>query len=123
MKQSHDSPLCFCAGRYEQLLQYLTPTYFQKTLKHSHSLVPVRQQVEFGFQASFALNRDSEMVRFSIHNSALIQLESTDVLKTEVEARIALDDFDTAIALANVAALKENGLQLFSVIAERKSET
>jgi hypothetical protein len=76
--------------------------------------------VDLGVQASLVLNRDSELVRFSIHKSALIQLESIEVEKAEVEARIALDDFTKAQALANAAGLKEDRLHLLSVIAKGK---
>ena len=84
------------AGRYDELLHFLTPAYFQRTLQHSQSLAPVKQQVDLGVKASLALNRDGELVRFSIHKSALTQLEGMDVWKAEIEARIALDDFNTA---------------------------
>ena len=48
----------------------------------------------------------------------LLQLDSADVWKLEIEARIALDDFQTAIALAQSAALKEDRLHLLAVVAK-----
>ena len=109
-------------SRFEDLIGFLTPENFERTLCHSRSLVPVKQQVDLGVKASLALNRDSDLVRFSIHKSALLQLESTDASKAEVEARIALDDFDTAQALANAAGLKEDKLHLLAVIAKAKNK-
>ena len=108
------------AGRYDELLHFLTPEYFERTLQHTESMAPVKQQVDLGVKASMALNRDGELVRFSIHKSALTQLESTDAWKAEIEARIALDDFDMAHGLANAAGLKEDRLHLLSVVAKAK---
>lgn len=108
------------AGRYEQLLGLLTPEHFESTLKHNQSMTPVKQQVDLGVHASKALKRDSELVRFTIHKTALMQLESTEVWKSEVEARIALDDFATAQAMANAAGLREDRIHLLAVVAKGK---
>ncbi len=108
------------AGRYNELLQLLTPDNFETTILHCQSLAPVKQQVDFGVRASLALNRDKELVRFSIHKSALLQLEGTDIEKAEIEARIALGDSEGALSLANAAGLRENRLHLLAVIAKSK---
>ena len=72
-------------------------------------------------RASLALNRDKELVRFSIHKSALLQLEGTDIEKAEIEARIAvLGDSEGALSLANAAGLREDRLHLLAVIAKSK---
>jgi len=61
-----------------------------------------------------------ELVRFAIHKSALIQLENTDIWKSEIEARIALSDFEAAQELAHSVGLKEDRLHLLAVIAKEK---
>jgi hypothetical protein len=108
------------AGRLGELLTFLTPDNVERTMHHSQSLTPMKQQVDYGVRASLALHKDGDLVRFSIHRSAIIQLESTDVWKSEVEARIALNDFETAHALANAARLKEDRLHLLAVIAKEQ---
>jgi hypothetical protein len=106
------------AARYDQLLQYLTPGHFEAAIKMNESVTPIKRQIDFGVQAALASGRDGELVRFSIHKSTLVQLESADVWKAEVEARIALDDFATAESLANAVRLKEDRLHLLAVIAK-----
>src|SRR5262249_14061698 len=110
------------AGRLDELLQYLSPGYLEKTLQHSQSLAPVKQKVDLGVQVSLDLSRDSDLVRFSIHKSALMQLDTADVWKAEIEARIALDDFPTAIGLAQSAGLKEDRLHLLAVVAKGRRQ-
>ena len=105
-------------GKFDHLLNFLTPEYLDLMLQSSQSIAPVKQKVELGVQASVQLHRDSDLIRFSIHGSALMQLDSADAWKSEIEARIALDDFQTAIALAQSAPLKEDRLHLLAVVAK-----
>jgi hypothetical protein len=108
------------AGRLDQLITYLSPTYFDRTLASSQSLVPIKQKVDLGLRASARLQRDADLVNFASHKSALLQLDSADVWQAEIDARMALDDFPTALALAQSARIREDRLHLLASIAKGK---
>jgi hypothetical protein len=110
------------AGRLNDLLQYLTPDYFTKILERSQSLGPVRRRAELGLTTSRKLNREENLMRFSIQKSVLTEFEGAEVWRSEVEARIALQDYESALALAQTTILKEDRLRLLATIAKIKSE-
>jgi len=57
-----------------------------------------------------------------LSNSVLSDALTSFILKSEVEAYLSSNDYETATYLANSAALIEDRLQLLSVIARNKRE-
>jgi hypothetical protein len=53
-----------------------------------------------------------------LQKSVILALERTDLWRSEVEARMALRDYESASALAQNAALKEDRLHLLAIIAK-----
>lgn len=108
------------AGRLEELLDYLTPEHFSRVLEHSQSLYPVRRRAEMGLMASRKLNQDKALMRFSMQKSVIIELERAEIWRSEIEALMALKDYDSALALAQTTVLKEDRLHLLAIIAKMK---
>lgn len=110
------------AGRLEDLIVYLSPEYFEEMLYKSQSLSVVEQKAELGINTAFNLRRDGELVRFSIQRAAIRELDGAQIWRSEIEARMALKQYEAAAALAQATMLKEDRLHLLAVIARKKRE-
>ncbi len=110
------------AGKFEDLLSYLSPENFSKLIACSESLGPVQKQASLGVKIAKRLGRDGDLIRFSSQMSVIFSFSRVKVWKSEVEALISLNDFDTALALAQSSLLKEDQLHLLAVLAKKKSE-
>ena len=106
------------AGRFEELLDYLSSHYFDYALVHSQSYTPIQAQVQIGLEAALNLNRTADVIRFSMHKSVLHRLSSVNPWESEVEARMAIGDYASATALAQTAMLKEDRLHLLALISK-----
>jgi hypothetical protein len=108
------------AGRLDELLAYLTPEHFAKVLEMSHSLYPLRLRAEMGLTSSQKQkqNQDNALIRFSMQKSLITELEKAETWRSEVEARMALKDYNSALALAHSTILKEDKLHLLTIIAK-----
>ena len=110
------------AGRLEDLIDYLSPEHFEEMLYKSQSLSVVEQKAELGINTALNLRRDGELVRFSIQRAAIRELDGAQIWRSEIEARMALKQYETAVALAQATMLKEDRLHLLAVIARKKKE-
>jgi hypothetical protein len=108
------------AGRFQELLDYLSPEHIGRLLEVSQSLSPVRTILEFGTQAATRLNQDAKLFQFSLQRCALTELAVAEVGIAEVEARLELEDYSGALALVQGTIVKEDRLQLFALIAKVK---
>lgn len=111
------------AGRYDALLDYLSPEdHFLKIVEYNHSLGPVRQWAELGINTALQLHRNEDLIRFCMQRATIEDFEHAEVWRSEVEARMALHDYEAALALAQGTEIKEDRLHLLAVIAKVKRE-
>jgi len=110
------------AGRLEDLLEYLSPDHFTRIVEISQSLSPVQQKAELGVDAALRLHRDGDLMRFGLQSSVVTELGAAEVWQSEIKARMALDDYDSAVALAQSAVLREDRLGLLAAIGRKKHE-
>jgi hypothetical protein len=110
------------AGRFEDILNYLSSDHFPRILEFSQSLGPVKKQAQLGLDTARELRRDGYLVRFGIEKSVMTEVGGTSVWQSEIEARMALGDYDSAVALAQSSILKEERLYLLATIARAKCE-
>lgn len=106
------------AGKFKELLDFLSPQYLVNTLARDQSLAPVRRKVEIGVEAAIELNRDADLLRLTMQKSALADSYAVDLCRVEIQARVALGDYQSSIAIANAVALKEDRLHLLAVVAK-----
>lgn len=109
-------------GRYEDLLNFLSPDHFIQIIESSRSLSPLRQQATLGVNISKKLSRDNELMRFSTQNAILLGIDRAKAWTSELEALISINDYESALALAQSAILKEDLFQSLAVIAKKKLE-
>ncbi len=123
-----DVALAYLPERYEQarkpkeLIEYLSPERFARIVERTQSLSIVRQKAALGVSASLELHRDDYLLRFSIQESMISELDKAEVWRSEVEARMALGDYTSALALAQSTVMKEDRLHLLAIIAKVKLE-
>jgi len=110
------------AGKYDVLLDYLSPEHFQEMLNRSQSLSVVHQKLDLGITTSQKLNRVEELQRFCIQKSVIRELENAQIGRSEVEARMSINDFESALALAQTTIIKEDRLHLLAIICKNKKE-
>lgn len=106
--------------QYEQLLDFLSPEHVGKVIDYSESWLPLRQKADLGISTAKRLNRDGELMRFSLQRSTVANLESCERRRSEIEAYLALGDFKAANAVAQAAIAKEDRLHIMAIIASAK---
>lgn len=108
-------------NRFEELIAHLEdPSHFENVLYTTRSLLNVQRQVEKGLHAANKVGRDSAILRFSLYRSAISELTAVSVWRSEIEARIALADYESALSLAESASLHEDRLQMLATVARAK---
>lgn len=108
------------ANRYEDILNYLSAENLERLLECTKSLSPVRDKVDLGLETAVHLHRDGEVFRFAIAKAVLTSLYEGYDGKAEIQARISLNDYESAVMLAQRTVLKEDRLHLLAVIAKAK---
>jgi hypothetical protein len=110
------------AGRQHELLSLLDAKAFTRIAERSDSFLPVQQRSDLGFGAAMELNRYDEMLRFQLQSAVAADISQFRFSESEVMARLSLDDYETAIALAKSTSLKRNRLELMAAIARVQKE-
>ncbi|PEQ30014.1 hypothetical protein [Bacillus thuringiensis] len=110
------------SGRYEELLELLTAENFSTVLSKTESLGPLKKMIEWGAIASKALDKSTDIFKFGIQNSIIHENEKSTVWDSEIQALIALNEFDKAIALSQSNQLMEDRLHMLAIIARSKKE-
>lgn len=113
------------AQSWTRLTKFLNLEAFIKLIERYQSLGNIKRQFEFGYDASKHISSttfNSDYLRFSLHKSSILELEKCEVWSSEIEARIALEEYEHAYTLANSALLKEDKLRLLSTIAKERKK-
>lgn len=108
--------------RYDELLNRLSPDNFLKIVSYCGSLFPLRQQVSLGVDVSYKLSRDCDLIRFSSQKGIINGIGKKPSWVSELEALMSLDDFSSALTLAQSSVLKEDLLYSLAVIAKKGKE-
>ncbi len=110
------------ANRLAELLTYLSPERFAALYQRAPSLTVIQQKADEGIAAARLLERDSELVRFTIQKGAIGEIAGSGIAVSEVRARAALGDYETALALAEQSPRVEVRLRLLAAIARMRAE-
>ncbi|PKN35610.1 MAG: hypothetical protein CVU61_01960 [Deltaproteobacteria bacterium HGW-Deltaproteobacteria-19] len=108
------------AGRYDELLNYLSPMHIGRLIDCGDSWVPLHQKAELGVETALSLSRDGDLLRFGLQRAMIASIENAEPWRSEIEAYVALDDFSAAQALVQRMVTKEDRLQLLAVITKAK---
>lgn len=109
------------AKKMEKLTKFYSIDAFIHIVTKYQSMGSVKQHFSQGFDAS-KLNVNNKFeeayLRFALHKSSINDLEKHELWESEIEARIALGDYEQAFVLANSAFLKEDRLKLLTILAK-----
>jgi hypothetical protein len=108
------------AGRFDDLVEFLTADRVADVFERSGTLQVVQERVDLGLRTASRLNREADLMRFSIHRSVLEEIASLEAWRSEVEALTALGDYSRALGLAQSAVLKEDALYLLATVAKAR---
>ena len=110
------------AGKHEDLISYLSSDTINLLIQVCESWMPLHQKLEIALKAASKLQRDNDMLRFSMQNSSLTALESAEPWRQEIHAYLALEDYSAISAIAEETATKEDQLHFLSIIARSRKE-
>jgi hypothetical protein len=111
------------AGRLEELVSYLTPTRLSQSLRDAETLRPLSETLGAGLDAAVKLKRDGDSYRFSLQRSAVAEVGKATSWDAQIDAVLALKDFEQAVQIAeSVPLAKEKLLLLASVAAAQRSD-
>ena len=106
------------AQRYSELLELLSPEFYQAGIEKKKSLVTLKRSNAVGIAAAHIDQRDTMLLQFCFNNSIFNELSMAELWKAEVNARMSIDDFDNAFKVANSAPLNEDRLYLLALVAK-----
>ena len=109
-------------NRTQELLSLLSPRTFIRWVERTDTFEPLRRRSQLGLTTALKLNRVADALRFGLQTSTVADVSSFEVAKSEVLARLAVDDYPSALALAQGSALKHQRLQLLVAIARQQHE-
>jgi len=110
------------AGRLQELLKCLDTEHFTKLLIKSQSLNTLHERANLGLTSAVKLDSYKDLMRFGIHKSLISELNTAEILHSEIEAMMSVKDYESAIELAQGALLKEHRVELLSIIANIQHE-
>ena len=113
------------AQAWGDLISFLNIQTFIQIVEKFRSFGNVKKQFDYGYNAAKIIsdkNFDGNFMRFALHKSSINELEKSELWESEVEAYIALNNYERAIALANSVYLKEDKLRLFATIAKQRKK-
>lgn len=109
-------------GRYEKLIEILSPDHFYRVLERGQSLGFINRVADLAFGAADNKQNLSALSRFSLHKSAVNELWGAHAKRSEVRALMALGEIDEAMALADTALSSVERLHLLAIIARIRKE-
>lgn len=108
------------SGRNQELLTLLSPEFLATALRKEWSLAPVANHAELGRRIAQLEYKFPETMQFSLIRSYVLGFSRSDVLRVELEALLAIDEFDKALELAGRCALTEDRVLLLALIEKER---
>lgn len=108
--------------QWGNLLTMIDETFIANAISTTGSLKKVNDSIELAHMASLESKNASDLLKYSIQGSIINDFENTDILEAEIQARLAIDDLQGAINLAESTLLRLNRLKLLSLIARKEKE-
>jgi len=107
---------------YEGVIKELSNDSLVKVYKEQNSLNMLSKILNYGLKSSQETKFINEKIRFS-HLSSLIRgVSEIRTLKSELECYLSMDDFSSAIELANKTKIIEDKIQLLALVATEQKK-
>lgn len=104
------------------LVKYLNSDAVQKILEQKQSQAALNEQCEFGYTACDLndISQAADAFRFALNKSSSREIEKNQLWDYQIDAYIAVGDYERAYALAQSVFLKEERLKSLLIIARYK---
>ncbi len=111
------------ANRHEDLVGLLSPDYFSKLVESDRSVYPAFNRTKMGLKTAQVSGDNAAVVRFAVQQSVILEIQHETVLKPEIEALMAFEEYEQAVSLAQSAFLKEDRLRCLALIARLRANS
>lgn len=129
--ENEDDPLAYCnylpaiyksVNRTDKLIKYLNTGNVQKIMIKKCSQAALNEQCDYGFDACKEKLDDyaAPLFRFALNKSVSCEIEKNELWDNEIEALLAVGQYDQAIALTQSIYLAEERLKSYLLIAQKK---
>ncbi len=110
------------AKDWEKITKCYSIDAVMRYLQKYKTITNIKSVISDGYTASQESSEsfNESRLRFALHKSSVMELERIELWESEIEARMALGDYDYAVTLANSAFLMENRLKLLAILAKNK---
>lgn len=116
-------PLYYRAKKMAKLTEFLSVENFVKHIENEQSLSSILRNLGYGIDSSKQLSKfNGTYFRLALHKSSILEIERCEILKSEMEAMTMLGKYQEALALARSPLLKEDKLELLSILAKYRKE-
>jgi hypothetical protein len=112
----HLTDLYYGARKFDALLAHLSGDQYMSLLDQVDSLYALRHITELGYSASDQLNRTGDCLRFGVEQCIIREVSTFAIRHPEVEARLAVDDYDSALALAQASPVDVERMHLLAIV-------
>lgn len=110
-------------NKQSALVDYLTSEKVQHYLESNKSQAALNQQCEYGYRACDDFESQVPFYfRFAVNRSVSREIERNDLVDAEIEALIAIGEFEKALALTQNVFLLEEKLKCLLIIARSKDK-
>ena len=108
--------------RPRDVISFLSADYFSSLLKRSESFTPLRTQFRLGIDVAMQLQQDGDLLCFGLESSAIREIASAPVSRSEVEALVTTGQGLEALSIAASCPLREDRLHLLAVVVRCEQE-
>ena len=109
--------------KFSALQKLINIDYLNRTLQDQHDLSLLRRSTQLVAEAAYEERNWQISSRYTMMNSILTTLSTMAVLESEVDALLALKDYEQSYILASQATLQADRLQLIAKIGSKIVET
>jgi hypothetical protein len=109
-------------NQQEAILELLSKEYYGDLLESTQSFSALRTRAEMGAKSAASLHKTHEVFKFSLQRSIFSSASTAEGSSDRIKALVAMGKTNTALALANAEATKEDRLVLLSAFARRLTE-
>lgn len=109
-------------NNYKSLKKLITIEHLVRTLQTKQSMYLLRRNVQLVTEAAKAQQDWQTLAKYVMASGILRKLSTEPVQKSELEALLALNDYQKSFALANQAILPEDKLQFLAHIGSRMKQ-
>ena len=104
------------------LIELLDGHYFERLLGTDRSISSLKQKAKMAVSAAVSRNDFIKLFQLCLNSSIIRGLDEIQPGREEVEALMAIGDYDEALARASKAVTTEDRLHLFVIIAKIRKE-